>query len=504
MNTPKLRRLDGSGFSHHLLMPILAVAAVAVIGGLTLRLIHAATLSVNLYQGHCAQQVALTQAQAGSADRTCTQQVQDLINIYQYAATGHFAIPGNGETFSYEGRMTMVVMNGSYNGATQSAVNTLAGSPNLTNAAVSGSTVTDGTWQKFCTTVAGKLGTPAFTSHSSYDFSPTKTKASGYYIGSAGTTIFGSVCGTDRGKSFATGSAGNGTGAGSTSTTISSSQHVCTSYTFAASSSSMSSSLTKPAPADCVRFIQAVLNGVYQSNYKGTYDSHADSFSSQTGTTKGLLTVDGSFGAATQSQVQAFQAAYNNLGVDGKVGASTWAALCGEAMSFKPDSATWKERAYQSAVNVFSGQSKPWTGCSASAKQATYGIHATAPTVGVPVETNTGNSSTSSNSESSGSRPPLITSFNFSLRSQDPNPVSNGDLYGDGYLATWTSTNSSVCGVSVGPSGSHFIVSDLSSGANGSARVSLDDGFAYTITLKCVSANGGTAYAYHGLTAPTP
>ncbi len=70
-------------------------------------------------------------------------------------------------------------------------------------------------------------------------------------------------------------------------------------------------------------------------------------------------------------------------------------------MSFKPDSETHKKTAYHDA-------SSSWSGCSASARQASYGIHATVPTVGVPVVAsgggsgNTGSSSSSSSSKGSG------------------------------------------------------------------------------------------------------
>jgi hypothetical protein len=187
----RTRKLNTSGFVHHFILPVLAIAAVAGIGTVYLALTHAAT--VGLYTGNCSQKIQLLQSAAASANKTCTQQVQDLVDIYQYSTTSHFSINASAssqEVFSYGGE-TMLTMNGNYNGATQYAVGVLSknNNPNLTNG-------TSGTWQLFCSNVAGKLSTAAFTQHSTYDFSPSRNKAVGYYIGSSGATIFKNVCGS--------------------------------------------------------------------------------------------------------------------------------------------------------------------------------------------------------------------------------------------------------------------------------------------------------------------
>jgi hypothetical protein len=352
----------------HFVAPILAIVAVGGIGAAYLALSSAATstVSASVYTGNCAQKYALTQAAAASANSTCVKEVQDLIDIYQYSAGGHFAIPGAGETFSYNGQMTMVIMNGAYNGATQSAVNTIDGgaSPSLTNASLSGTTVNKGTWDAFCSAVHGKIGTAAFTGHSTYDFSPSKNKAAGYYIGSSGVTIFNTVCGSPQTKSFTVstgGSSGSGTGT------------LCTSYTISTSSN------PTPSGSPCVYYIQTILNGANASN-PFSYNSYASKYNSyykigSNGPIGGVNANERNYNQETAVRIMAFQAtvAYNGtpLSVTGTTDAMTWDALCALAHTYGSGNSY-----IQAAITVSKASD---SGCSKVTGKITSAPHQTTP-----------------------------------------------------------------------------------------------------------------------------
>jgi peptidoglycan hydrolase-like protein with peptidoglycan-binding domain len=360
----KRYRLGQRGFAYHLMAPLLALAIVAVVGGVVeLRINHAATPPA-YWAGSCA---------VGSTSSTCSLDAQILLNALQWqnmASLGLGNVPGS--TFQFKNdKKWYLVMDGSFGTQSLKALKSTTGANALTANKAGGTAsanVSTG-WYALCTKMASfnfsKNGSNVLT------FGATdgkKYSAQGISIGVANRAC---------GEGVAPSSGGGGS-------TTASTTGKCTGYAF-----SMSNSKPSGAPPNCAKLIQEILNGVYASNYQGTYDSHVNSFANQTATPTGYLSIDNAFGPATQSQVEAFQGAYNSLKVDGVVGGSTWNALCGEAISFKPDSESHKATAYKEALNS-------WSGCIASAKQATYGIHATAPTVGVPVAQSGGGSGSGS------------------------------------------------------------------------------------------------------------
>lgn len=476
MKLLSIHKLNKKGFSHHFLLPVIVIVAVAGIGTYVLKVSHAATASV--YKGHCAQNIQLLQSAAGSANATCTQQVQDLIDIYQYSATNHFGIPGNGETFSYGGA-AMIIMNGHYNGATQSAVNTFSHSVSLTNASSASNL---GSWNTFCSTVAGKLGAAGF-AHSYYDFSPGHNRAAGYYIGSSGKSIFSSVCGSPTSVSFSSGS-NSGSSSGSSS---SSSSTACDRY-------SISSSSHGGAPAQCIYYVQSIVNAAYQANtgnYAGVANRYDSFYRVSNGLIAGVTKTDNNYNNITKIRVMAFQATFygsdgSNLGIDGVTGPATWGALCAVARSYKtnPHNYSW----------ISAAQSAAKSGCSGTSGSVHQRSTAVAP------GTSSSGGSGTGGVAGGGNGMPTITSFNFSLASEDPNFVQNHNLYPDVYIASWTSQNSGNCYI---VNGSNMMISNASYGANGKTDVALKAAFPYTVTLTCGNANGSTS-AHKYLTAPTP
>lgn len=477
MQSFKPRTLNGRGFAHHLLLPVLVILAVAGIGSYLLTVSHAATASI--YKGQCAQNKQLLQSAAANADATCTRQVQDLIDIYQYSATNHFAIGGKGETFNYNSE-NMVIMNGNFNGATQSAVNTFAKSPSLTNATSASSL---GSWNTFCSTVSQKLGTAGF-AHTTYDFSPGRNKASGYYIGSSGKTIFATVCGSPTAVSFSSGSTSGSSSSSSSST-------ACAKYTISTSSHG-------GAPAQCIYYLQSILNAAYQAN-SGNYTSVANNYDSfykvSNGVIAGVTPSDNNYNNTTKVRIMAFQGTFNgsdgsNLSIDGVTGPATWGALCAVARTYatNPHNYNW----------IPAAQAAAKSGCSGTSGS----VHQRSSAVLPGSSSSSGSTGGTSGGTSAGGNggAPTITSFNFSLGSEDPNFIQNHNLYPDTYLATWSSQNSGNCFI---VNGSSMLISNASYGASGRANVSLKAAVHYTITLTCVNANGSTS-ASKSLTAPTP
>jgi peptidoglycan hydrolase-like protein with peptidoglycan-binding domain len=82
--------------------------------------------------------------------------------------------------------------------------------------------------------------------------------------------------------------------------------------TSAAGSGCVSYTYAQGGYSTCIGYIQRMVNGV--NNTQG-------------GTNWSILSVDNSFGPATNSAVRAYQS-YSGLAVDGRVGPNTWMELC--------------------------------------------------------------------------------------------------------------------------------------------------------------------------------
>jgi hypothetical protein len=187
------RKLDNSGFHIHFLLPILAVAMVAIIGTILLGIDHAATIT---YNGACTGTTYSTTTTNTSATAiSCITQAQDLMNGLQHQelATGHsyrIATSAGPGLFAY-GSNYYLTMNGSYNAATVTAVQNLSGSASLT-----GGTASTAGWQELCQ-AAAQYGFAANSGvgASALNFETNGQKVAGQYTSSSLYTIFKSTCG---------------------------------------------------------------------------------------------------------------------------------------------------------------------------------------------------------------------------------------------------------------------------------------------------------------------
>jgi zinc D-Ala-D-Ala carboxypeptidase len=87
----------------------------------------------------------------------------------------------------------------------------------------------------------------------------------------------------------------------------------------------------------CVGYIQKMLNGAYEAGTAiGQNPNFAQAVGLPVSSTK-LITVDGSYGPQTVGRVKAFQTAMHQRTIDGIVGPTTWAQLCGAAYTAAVD-----------------------------------------------------------------------------------------------------------------------------------------------------------------------
>ena len=80
---------------------------------------------------------------------------------------------------------------------------------------------------------------------------------------------------------------------------------------------------------NCVRYIQTIVNniGLGRSDAVPVWMTGWYEYS--------RLSVDGSFGPATETQVKKFQGSFDNLTADGRVGPKTWNTMCRLVMNYR-------------------------------------------------------------------------------------------------------------------------------------------------------------------------
>ena len=218
MRILRVRRLNQHG-SAHLLLAIPVILVVGAIGVYVLSQSNAATASY--YSANCATKGTYASNVAGG---NCVKGIQALLDGLQHAkyklgSSLYYTVnqknkPVVNQTFAY-GKTggTYLVLNGTYNLATQNAITTLTNDKSVSTLNAGTSNTDD--WQILCTDIA-KSGIQLATNKNSgaLNFGGTNTTN-----GATLTTIFTSICGVV--KSVGTTSGGGSTSGGSSGTSSS-------------------------------------------------------------------------------------------------------------------------------------------------------------------------------------------------------------------------------------------------------------------------------------------
>jgi hypothetical protein len=200
----KLKTLTQTGFSAHLLLPVVAIIGVAAIGTILLHASHAAT-ATPYYTGTCTK---TTYNKVTTTANTCVADSQAIMDSLQHqeSATGHSyrtAVSAGSGVFKY-GTEYYLLMNGVYNTATQTALHRLGAGSGLT-----GGTASTVGWQMLCTDAA----------HYGLNSNGSKlvfsSSVKGEFSTSSNATIFAAACGSSTGGTTGSGSTSSG---GSSST----------------------------------------------------------------------------------------------------------------------------------------------------------------------------------------------------------------------------------------------------------------------------------------------
>ena len=207
------RKLNAKGFAHHFLLPVVAVVLVCGIGYLTLHLISAA--SSKYYGAACAVKGTYTNKANGGGCVKADQELLDGLQHAKYKVNGKLFITATkviaNQTFAY-GKTggDYLIFNGTYNGATQSAITTLTGDKTVStlNAGTSASADT----QILCNAIA-KSGIQLTTNANNR---PLVFNGTPYTMGSTTmASAFATACGSTVTVQKSTGSS-SGSGSGST------------------------------------------------------------------------------------------------------------------------------------------------------------------------------------------------------------------------------------------------------------------------------------------------
>jgi len=339
------RKLNGAGFAHHFLLPVLAVLVVGGIGAYILKVSSAATAS-SYYTSTC---INTTFGAPNSKFNQCVQDAQILLNAAQHHDAHNdlkLSVYG-GSSFQY-GPLVYLLMNGLYGKYTANAVTAATG--NSAGQLTAGKT---GTWQHLCS-IAYSKGLNSDGSVLNFSSATGVTGGSVQYLKAPVSTAaaFKYDCGSGPVKAGASSS--------SSSSASTASSTACAKYTITTSSHG-------GAPAVCIYYVQAILNAAYQAN-TGSFasvSSHYDSYyKGSAGLIAGVSPTDNNYNNETKIKVMAFQGTFSgsngaNLAIDGATGPGTWGALCAVARSYKtnPKHYSWITAAQTAAKSGCGGTS---------------------------------------------------------------------------------------------------------------------------------------------------